>query len=128
MVARPSIEITVLGLKFRHVLACQLQTSSIHALYHISVIAVGTVHSCLWICEMLSRRLLLPDALQNKMQAIYDIPDTNLLLHAEIILQHHLDPLRDFITSLPPDGNEISLILRASLLLYTVTDGTKVPR
>jgi len=60
------------------------------------------------------------------MQEVYDIPSGNLLAHTEAILQDDLDPLCSFLISLPPDGNEIALVLKAILLLYTVTAGTKV--
>jgi len=72
--------------------------------------------------------LQLPDAVQEKMQTIYDVPSPDLLVHAEAILQDHLDPLRSFLAALSPVGNELPFALRAMLLLYTVTNGAKIPR
>ena len=72
--------------------------------------------------------LKLPDELQSRTQQVYDIRNADLLVHAEAILQDDLNPLRSFLMSLPPNGIEIALVLRAILLLYTVTAGAKVPR
>ena len=77
--------------------------------------------------DLLLSHLKLPDELRSRMQEVYDIPSADLLAHAEAIIQDNLDPLRSFLNSLPPDGNEIALVLRAILLLYTVTAGAKVP-
>jgi len=62
------------------------------------------------------------------MQEVYDIPSADLLAHAEAIIQDNLDPLQSFLISLPLNGNEIALILRAILSLCTVTTGAKVLR
>jgi len=78
--------------------------------------------------DPLSSRLKLPDELRDQMQEVYDMPSADLLAHAEAIIQDNLDPLRSFLISLLPNGNEIALVLRAILLLYTVTASAKVPR
>jgi len=70
--------------------------------------------------------LKLPDELQSRTQQVYDIRNADLLVHAEAILQDDLNPLRSFLMSLPPNGIEIALVLRAILLLYTVTAGVMI--
>ena len=77
--------------------------------------------------DPLSSRLKLPDELRDRMQEVYDMPSADLLAHAEAIIQDNLDPLQNFLISFPPNGNEIALVLRAILLLYTVTASAKVP-
>ena len=77
--------------------------------------------------DPLLSHLKLPNELHSQMQEVYDIPSTNLLAHPEAITQDNLDPLQSFLISLPLNGNEIALVLRAILLLCTVTAGAKVP-
>jgi len=78
--------------------------------------------------DPLLSRLKLPNELCSQMQEVYDIPSADLLAHAEAIIQDNLDPLWSFLISLPLNGNKIALVLRAILLLCTVTAGAKVPR
>lgn len=61
------------------------------------------------------------------MQSVYDLLDSELSDQAELLMGSHLDgPLKLYLSSL--SSVELSVALRACLLLFTITNGTKVPR
>lgn len=75
----------------------------------------------------LSSRLKVSDEMRSRMQAVYDIMDSDICDRAETLLGSRLDDsLKVFLASI--SSHELHVALRACLLLFTVTNGAKLPR
>ncbi|KAI0046676.1 P-loop containing nucleoside triphosphate hydrolase protein, partial [Auriscalpium vulgare] len=66
------------------------------------------------------------EAHRARIQAVYDLPDSDLWQYATQLIGSRLEPLDSFLHTLAP--SDLAKALRACLLLWTVTNGEKVPR
>ncbi|KAI0315752.1 P-loop containing nucleoside triphosphate hydrolase protein [Amylostereum chailletii] len=73
-----------------------------------------------------SHRINLDVKKQSRLQQAYNLPDSQIEHSAEGLLSTQLDPLREFLASLPPWDSVGAL--RACILLFIVTDGEMDPR
>jgi len=120
---------TVFGLKILHVPLSKYMISS------LDCSTSSTLFSACSHCgpsNTVRSTLISPqtaDELRDRMQEVYDMPlaSADLLAHAEASYKI-ISICYNFLISFPPNGNEIALVLRAILLLYTVTASAKVLR
>lgn len=73
-----------------------------------------------------SRRFDLPEDHQDSLKLVYDLPSSELLSLAVSLFPRQLDSLDEFLATLSSD--DLAIALRACLLLFKVTKGSKVPR